>query len=237
MPYVDEGALNVPPQETKIWRYMDFTKFVNLIGTRKLFLCQASCLGDPEEGKLPEPVKEAVKNPVYTDDGITPQAGEFLFNLTKAWFDKDVYINCWHMNENESDAMWHRYTGSSHGIAIQSTIGRLIESIDTFNGKLRIGAVRYTNYKEIGPEGLNPIAYFTRKRLKYKHEEEVRMLYVKEVNDVVDHYGNGIRVDVDIEKLIEKIYLPPQTNLLEFDTTQLVSSTYGLNKEIIVLNE
>jgi len=34
------------PDSKKIWRYMDFTKFVNLLDTESLFFCRADSFED-----------------------------------------------------------------------------------------------------------------------------------------------------------------------------------------------
>jgi len=38
-------------------------------------------------------------------------------------------INCWHMNDHESAAMWKLYLKSDEGIAIQSTYRKLKDAI------------------------------------------------------------------------------------------------------------
>ena len=42
------------PDSTKIWRYMDFTKFVNLLYTESLFFCRVDRLEDKWEGTFPK---------------------------------------------------------------------------------------------------------------------------------------------------------------------------------------
>ena len=53
--YKNFPAVFESPQDenAKIWRYMDFTKFVNLLDTSKLFFPRADKLGDPFEGSFP----------------------------------------------------------------------------------------------------------------------------------------------------------------------------------------
>jgi hypothetical protein len=40
-------------ENTKVWRYMDFTKLVSLVDSRRLFFSRADRLGDPFEGSWP----------------------------------------------------------------------------------------------------------------------------------------------------------------------------------------
>ena len=46
--------IEIPPIETKLWRYMDFAKFVSLLESRALFFVRADKLDDPFEGALSE---------------------------------------------------------------------------------------------------------------------------------------------------------------------------------------
>ena len=48
--------------------------------------------------------------------------------INKHW-PKYNAINCWHMNDHESAAMWKLYLKSNEGIAVQSTYETLRDSI------------------------------------------------------------------------------------------------------------
>lgn len=52
-------------------------------------------------------------------------------------FPKNLFVNCWNMNENESDAMWKVYASNDKGIAIQSSLGNLIDSSKNSPEKIR----------------------------------------------------------------------------------------------------
>ena len=45
-------------EDSPIWRYMDFTKYVDLISTKELFFCRSDLLGDPFEGSSPAKYQE-----------------------------------------------------------------------------------------------------------------------------------------------------------------------------------
>ncbi|MFH0913981.1 MAG: hypothetical protein V1849_01670, partial [Chloroflexota bacterium] len=100
---------------TKIWRYLNFTKFVSLLDKSALFFTRADKLDDPFEGSCPEKVirfwekKFGMK---YMD--------EFYEHLKKF-----TLVNCWHISDYESAAMWKMYLKNNEGIALQSTFNRL----------------------------------------------------------------------------------------------------------------
>lgn len=53
--YNEHPTFQAPEDEdVKVWRYMDFTKFVSLLDKRSLYFCRVDKLGDPFEGSLTE---------------------------------------------------------------------------------------------------------------------------------------------------------------------------------------
>jgi hypothetical protein len=44
--------------DTVLWRYMDFTKFISMLVTNRLWLARVDCLGDAFEGWMPVPRAE-----------------------------------------------------------------------------------------------------------------------------------------------------------------------------------
>jgi len=89
----------------RIWRYMDFTKFVSLLHTKGLFFCRADKLGDPFEGSIPEPTYN--ERPSHFETLLTAapknEIGPFIENWSKfrRWQREWTYVNCWHMSNHE----------------------------------------------------------------------------------------------------------------------------------------
>ena len=52
--YKEHVAFDMPEDDRKIWRYMDLTKFVDIISRKKLYFPTADKLGDPFEGSYPK---------------------------------------------------------------------------------------------------------------------------------------------------------------------------------------
>lgn len=64
-------------------------------------------------------------------------------------------LNCWHMNDEESDAMCGLYATRIAGIAVQSTFKRLKDSFNADNQHQEsIGIVEYINYEKAVIEGI-----------------------------------------------------------------------------------
>ena len=129
-----------PPKDpnTKIWRYMNFTKFVDMLESGSLYFSRADRLGDAFEGSWskPFPLSDILLSPTE-DKRYGVALGRALFKLLREY----VFASCWHINEYESMAMWSVYGGSNDAVAVQSTYSLLRESLPP---AFHLGVVRYT---------------------------------------------------------------------------------------------
>lgn len=209
--------------EIKIWRYMDFTKFIALLNSQELFFARTDTFNDPFEGSLTKPTFETI-NKFFSDNNassIRPSFGDFLES-----FRKIIGINCWHMNEVESAAMWKLYLKSDDGIAIQSTYSKLSNSFTLTEEEISTTCVEYIDYEshEFGydkGQQFNFLELFTHKRHSFSHERELRLVFinsppkkkytgplVKEIHEQY-HLKGGIGIKVDLNCLIENVYISP----------------------------
>jgi hypothetical protein len=153
VPYDPHPLFGHPSADTKIWRYMDFTKFVSLLATRKLYFSNIESLSasDPFEGLYTRHNLEAERQFLALAFDKLPEEARRAFSNEASWanfvrhatlgnqrdFAKKqrrlTYVNCWHISSHQSAAMWKIYLKSDEGIAIQSTVGHLIESLKDEN--------------------------------------------------------------------------------------------------------
>jgi len=234
--YKEHPDFESPQNENaKIFRYMDFPKFVSLLDTSALFFSRADKLGDPFEGSFSKANIE-LRPQVYK--GEVPQKafvqlGEFIKSLKKFTF-----INSWYLNEYESAGMWKSYLKSNEGIAIQSTFKKLKDSLKDKEHSIHIGKVKYIDYeKDWMPEG-NSFYPFLHKRKNFEHEQELRVV----IQDVplkggkIDFstplFDEGLYVSVDLNVLIDRIYLAPTCPKWLSELTESVTKKYGLDKEV-----
>jgi len=129
---------------------MDLAKLVSLIDSRCLFFSRADKLGDPFEGSYPRGNVSARQSwlagvLLESEPGALASLVARLPEMNKQW-PKYHAVNCWHMNDHESAAMWKLYLKSSEGIAVQSTYQRLRGSI-TDDEKVYFSMVKYIDYE------------------------------------------------------------------------------------------
>jgi hypothetical protein len=253
----------VPPEtsEQKIWRYMDFTKFVSMLARQCLYFTSLKKLSDqdPFEGLFPDtyfecrawktvediPERERWRLTCHPRPGQTPlemvqsqmeKFAKLVFHMRKT-----LFINCWHINNYDSLAMWSIYAGKGSGIAITSSYGALQASLRS-ERPLFGGKIEYSDYST-GIIETNNITLTTamRKRRRFDFEREFRVVFwddssvskpdrLKEVEKFVG--PDGLEFPCDLSTLIDEIYVSPKSEGWFLDLVQSVAHTYGLNKEV-----
>jgi len=197
---------------------MDFTKFVSLVSSGALFFSRADKLNDAWEGAYPEENLRQRRLRVEANLG----AINYDYMESEAKFHRTVksqtFLSCWHLNQGESAAMWELYASRGEGIAIQSTFERFCGSFPDNDSMFHvfIGKVSYLNYDRDGFLEGNTFAPFLHKRRSFEHERELRAVTQtifpsSEPFDEADPYADGLRADVDLNHLIETIYVAPNS--------------------------
>ena len=107
--YKEHPVFEKPENEdVKIWRYMDFTKFVSLLEKQALFFCRTDKLGDLFEGSYTK-VNIERRSAIYKKklDSLPAQLQPFRDVIEREpknysgflkMLRKHVYVNCWHKN-------------------------------------------------------------------------------------------------------------------------------------------
>ena len=250
-PYGDE--IITPPDETVLWRYMDFYKFIDIIERNALFFVRADKFEDPYEGVFPKGNLLELEQIV----GSQTQDPIILQNIHKVYTQiKDaghILCNCWHDNTCESEAMWKVYSKNEDSIVIKTNVKSLKNSLlGTEN--VYIGKVNYIDYDGLQPVFEKIISVYTQylhKRKSFEHEHEVRAIIDRDA--LMESHGgkdsfNSMKLDpftgkwthkeickiglhyaVDVSTLIHEIIVSPYSNENFTDLVKLVRDRYGLN--------
>ncbi|MER9307308.1 DUF2971 domain-containing protein [Mesorhizobium sp. M0293] len=224
--------------EIKVWRYMDLSKFAALIQSSQLFYARADNLGDKFEGSFPrmnvtigrQQLADFFRSgsPETSEDKIA----EFLeiMSKTKRAAREYIYVNCWHANEAESAAMWRLYAKSSDAVAIQSRYSLLYKQMPD---RVYLGEVTYGDYETIGVHEGNTFNAFMLKRDSFAHEREVRSMMMchsstETLPGRTHRIGGGMALDVDLNWLLEKIFVSPDAPDWFYQVVSDLSKKYGL---------
>lgn len=210
VPYGEDNA--------RVWRYVDFAKFVSMLESQTLWYCRLDKFEDRLEAVLSVPGLErsveslsrrVVEAGEVTDIGNLDRTTRLTAASMTELIRATIFVNCWHMGEQESGAMWKIYSGE--GIAIQSTVARIWEAVHRFGA---LGKVEYINHETDDMDERLPFLY---KHHMYSFEQEVR-LYTYQFPDghsiiatseELEDQVPGIAVPVDLHTLIERVYVAP----------------------------
>ena len=200
--YVPNDKIKLPEDpETIVWKYLDLSKFLDLLLSQKLFMSRSDKFEDQYEGTFSEPTFEEIKK-------LSEHNPEFL-KFYKERREK-VVISSWHINEYESFAMWQIFTQNNEGLAIQSTVGRLQAALQADTSyQQSIGEVNYIDYKKEHIPFDDMFFPFLFKRKSFIYEREIRIIC--DASSRVNPVKEGLNISVNINDLIEKIYIHPKS--------------------------
>jgi hypothetical protein len=198
--------LALPPDDTPIWRYVSLEKLLSMLQARQLFFASLDRFEDQHEGVYPEAVWQSFVKPIYErlaveKEGKLRLTEDELRRLPRKLF----YVNCWYVNQHDSNAMWDLYSGRA-GVAIKSTVGRLTTCISAIRMDLKVGLVRYLDFATVTDAdiGRTPVWYLKRKN--FEHEKELRAATQRSLSE----FTHGVSAPVDLVSLIEEIVVEPR---------------------------
>jgi hypothetical protein len=231
----------------KIWRYMDFAKFISLLANEALFFPCPCRFNDRFEGyatrsdietlsKMAQPIYKYMSESLNNNKKTHPDKDyseldcllKKLPETAKAGPDTQRFgVSCWHKSEYESEAMWKLYSKSGQAIAIESTVKQLREAIINKDG-VTIDSVRYLDFDKDTKDKRHPLF---QKRKSFEHEKELRASILLEEKD----YGKGAFVKCDLNSLINKIHVSPFVEaFIKDDIEKLCSGKIQMiNKPVI----
>jgi len=231
-------------ESVKLWRYMDFSKFADLIQRRRLYFARSDYLGDKFEGSVPRPnttigrelfmASLKASDPPIPDEKIKGIIQQLIEMRRRSR--EDVFISCWHANENESAAMWRLYSRSGDAFAIQTRYGILKEELPEI---AMLGIVRYEDYLNYFLDETNLLNAFMLKKDSFSHEREIRAVLWKrshkaqepgQAGAVFSEFGATCEVNLD--NLLQSIYVSPESPQWFLDVVRNFCSTYGLSVQV-----
>jgi hypothetical protein len=124
------------------------------------------------------------------------------------------------MSEYESAAMWKMYARTEEAICIRSTFSKLSSLLPE---KANVGCVKYIDYSNTTIDYQNLLSPYIHKRISFEHEREVRALIIGNngykawsvekgllpKSEMPIPLEGGIWQNVNLEKLIDKVYVAP----------------------------
>ncbi len=191
----DHPSFDRPPVTTRLWRYTDLPKFIDLLTSGELWLTNAEVLanGDPYEGvpgavqfphrmwrtidDVPEQLRVQILERCSRGTSGTPEAaftGWFMVEEQRCIMTqsgrRDYFVSCWHAAEHESVAMWKIYGSPGVGVAVISNGARLETALAANEEEFFLGAVSYRDPSLVQIGTPNAFDTIMIKRSSYEYE-------------------------------------------------------------------
>ena len=240
MPYFQRDEIKTPPDDTVIWRYFKFHRFLDAIKNCSLYFSPISKYDDPWEAAIPQSGLEwRHKKLIEAEKKGDSELQKEFQNILKieAWrikFTKAVKANCWYIGDSESEAMWKLYIGSGDGVAIKSTVNRIKSAIRDCSQQIFIGKLNYIDY---GTAEFNDVQWFDlcfHKRKAFSHENEMRIAFVNAL-DMLHPASDpqGIEVPVNMDTLIDELFVSSTRADLREEVVKVINE-HNLKKEVFL---
>lgn len=242
--YFSPRPYEIPDNKSKLWRYMDFAKYVSLLSTSALYFARADTFNDTFEGakglkknksnwddQLLSFFKMSIKNLPegyeckYSEEEIEKKAYKLLQDFETGGEDskRHTFISCWHENEHESEAMWRLYSSFlDNAVAVRTSYKNLYLALGR-DISISIGRVKYIDFKK----NYAGNGAFWRKRKSFEHEKEVRILIHDRESDSM-----GKVLPCDLSLLIEEVFVSPSAPQWFVEVVNDVNHKYGLSVEV-----
>ena len=134
------------------------------------------------------------------------------------------------MNEHESAAMWKLYADGGKSICIQSSYDKLQDCLPS---EIYTGVVRYIDYEKQFISEDNFFRNFMHKRKSFEHEREIRAVWFSPLKPDKDPPAFGLWRGVELEKLIERVFVSPDTPAWFADLARKIIERYALNSPLV----
>lgn len=227
-----------PGNRETLRRYRSFDYFESILRNEQLWFTRADQFPDNFEGTLTK------LNKMYIDafgdleglEGVGDLSESLIKRARRARF--QTYANCWRIASKEYPLIWQAYLQGDSGVAIETTVGDLLEEVaekrqyhihgdpepltirnDRLN--IRWGRIRYIDYLNQwmpNPEidALEPLFH---KRDAFWQEQEFRVLVPDDVSNLLDLNPEGAKL-YDLDELNDN---NPENIHCSVDTDNLIN--------------
>ena len=200
------------PEDTKkIWRYMDFARFIIMLRHKLRFL-RTDQFKDELDTSMESYLRQIHRTPTESKP-ISPKVLQGTKKVDNLWR-KVTYANCWHISNDESALLWDKYSQYRQALVIQSTFGSLKKALQNAPQIIKIGAIVYDTH-ELTPQETQqlhishvniPFQAFI-KQPYCKDEQELRAV----IHDAKNKGKTHIDIEVDLNVFVDKIILAYNT--------------------------
>lgn len=182
--------------DMKIYRYMDFDDLLQILN-KHFFVSRKYSFADKYDAGRTVPLQPLFQLYVMDKGKAIPcvkkkYSLEEYYELVRK--SKNYLVSCWTTNKDDI-LMWNSYTQAHCGVCIESTIRKVLNSLQPLEGyHVYCSQMYYAGYDQLEAAE----EYLFRKLSSYQHENEIRFYFLE--NNIV----NLLKENVESEKLPPK---------------------------------
>jgi hypothetical protein len=206
-------------------------KFQSLLNEKALYLCRADRLQDRFEGTYS-------RHQILEMEDWFKKIGEpYMTDIEREHRRKDrlkTYISCWCMSDCDLDLMWKGYVRNPPGIAIKSTVRRLINICDKAVEDWPLDISMVTYFDHAGGKNINYFATptnFLYKDNHFKLDNELRIIHHPNISEPTPTH---VFLRIDLNDLIENVVFQPRVKESSLKYVREALSKVGLDKTPIL---
>ena len=186
------------PANAILRRYMDVPKLLDLLNHKALYVRRADGFSDRLEGALFPSLRAALDDAHAT--GQAPHDANYFYRRART----GTYVSCWTRGAKDSMAHWQLYGGVKTGVALTTTIDRLVRTALRWKRDALVHRVNYVDHPKMKTYVIGRYTDVLRfKHEAYKHEREIRLLVPQQDADWPSN-PVGVRLPVlDLDLLLD----------------------------------
>jgi len=219
-------------RETKIFRYLPVDRYLELIEEGFNALTHLTLWEDPYEAFI-------------LRAGITYLNGDKREDIYNVF--KNVYGQSWTLREEESDVIWRAMVKRGDGVRIQTTVGKLANSLRLSKGNnTRIEPVTYVDKarfdallicdelnQAVNGDVDDKLSFFFMKRNEFSLEDEVRVIAIPDESELDKENckkGHLLKFHIETADFIEDVLADPMMDRRKYE--QMVCRTRHVSQQI-----
>lgn len=204
----------------------------DIILSNQLYFPRLDRMGELTDGLFPEITQQEIRDH-FTDQNRIDELHGFV-NIVDPRHRLNNFVSCWKISTQESYLLWKAYTMDASAIAIKSSVGRNKRSLqgdDIF--EIYLGKVRYHNEEDFIFKG-NMYSMIMQKHSFYQADNELRIIANRlNVNGRRSDF-EFIRVKVDLDILIEEVYLSSKASNFHKSQVELLLRENEIVKNVLI---
>ncbi len=228
-----KNTINFKNSNIPVFRVIPIDRLLQLFNEKKNTLVKPELWDDPFENFFLKSKGRSANNTIISLDDLR----------------KNLYGQCWTLNEEETDALWRIYSPFKNGVRIKTTVNKLFDSFfnesdDYAPISYFVGRVFYddedkiVNYFEknlnagdlLQTDGKGIVKTLLIKRKEFKHENEARLIYFNQRKKITDNF---FKYNFDTNNIIEEILFDPRMEHALYQTYESIIKNFGFAGSII----